>query len=74
MKKEWDIYIRYALSGCEKHLFTGTKTELMTLIGCIHSTSLENCSVRYIEHQEGVEKGSKISYTITSDERICVAW
>ena len=68
--KEWDVYVHYALSESEKLFFIGTKEQLMTLIGCIHSKSLEQCSVWYFHHQDGVKKGNKINYQIGPNEEV----
>ena len=43
----WRVFVVYALSGMYKYNFIGNKHKLMELIGCLVSTSLEQCSVRY---------------------------
>lgn len=62
----WRIYIRYSLSGAFKYNFVGNKTELMTLVGVIHSTSIEQCRVDYQEVKEIDQTLEIISYVINS--------
>lgn len=70
-KLHWRIYINYALSGVYKYNFEGDKKELMTLIGVIHSTSLEQCRVDYQEVKDFDLTLSSISYVITpGDNRV----
>lgn len=48
----WLIIVNYALSGMYKYNFIGNKHKLMELIGCLVSTSIEQCHVSYFKKQE----------------------
>lgn len=61
----WRIYINYSLSGKYKYNFEGDKKDLMTLIGVIHSTELEQCRVDYMEVEDFDISLPMISYVIT---------
>lgn len=61
----WRIYINYSLSGGFKYNFEGDKKELMTLVGVIHSTSIEQCRVDYQEVIDFDITLPTISYVIT---------
>lgn len=61
----WRIYINYSLSGTYKYNFEGDKKELMTLIGVIHSTELEQCRVGYMKVEDFDITLPMIFYVIT---------
>lgn len=65
----WMIYISYSLSGHYKYNFVGDKKELMTLIGVIHSTSIERCRVGYQKVEKADPTLPAINYVIT-DKRV----
>lgn len=44
------IYIRNVFNECNEFLFRGSKEDLMTLIGCLHSTSL--VKIERIDYRE----------------------
>lgn len=44
----WRVYVTYALSGSHKYNFIGNKHKLMELVGCLVSTSIEQCTVHYL--------------------------
>lgn len=44
------IYIRNAFNECSQYLFRGSKENLMTLIGCLYSTSL--VKIERIDYRE----------------------
>lgn len=67
--KEWFVRVNYALSESKSYLFKGTKTELMTLVGCIVSTSIEQCHVWYGEHKSD-SKYPYIKYCIFPNEDV----
>lgn len=73
MSKLWNIYVREVLfrkdqdyGKCTKYLFKGTKTELMTLIGCINSKWNGHYDVRYEirtpEHKQ--DKCNILTYSV----------
>jgi len=65
----WKIYIKYALSGICKYNFEGDKEKLMTLVGVIHSTEIEQCRVDYMKVEDFDITLPMISYVIT-DKKI----
>lgn len=65
----WKIYINYALSGTYKYNFVGSKEELMTLIGVIHSTSIEQCRVTY-QQAEKVDFALPAIYYVITPKRV----
>lgn len=70
----WRIYIHYSLSGNYKYNFEGDKKELMTLIGVIHSTELEQCRVDYKEVEDFDKALALISYVITPKKIYTRRW
>lgn len=63
----WWVYVSYALSKSEAYNFKGNKEELMTLVGCIVSTSLEACRVTYFKASQVNSDYGFISYKIVND-------
>lgn len=68
----WRIIVNYALSGMRKYNFVGNKHKLMELIGCLVSTSIEECHVSYFL-MLGIDTSlDMIENGITKDGRIII--
>lgn len=73
MSKLYKIIIRSAFNSIEQYIFEGTKEQLMTLIGCLHSTRLvqiERIDYREIKENEDIKDIDKIYFYIDIDETI----
>lgn len=67
----YKIYIRSAFGGFEKYYFIGTKEQLMTLIGILHSTRL--VKIEYISYEivkKEPDNCKQIKYTVESNGNI----
>ena len=66
----WRIIVWYALSGEYKYNFVGNKHKLMELIGCLVSTSIEQCRVSYFRVLDIDTSLDMIEHGITKDGTI----
>lgn len=70
MNKMYEIFVRNCFNEQQKYLFIGNKEKLMTLIGCMYSTSLikieriDYCVITKIPKS----LTDRISYYIKNDE------
>lgn len=74
-KKLWVVYINYKLSKLHsKKYFEGSKEKLMALVGCLHSTTLEEIDVWYCESPTYIlpEERETLSYFIDTKECVHV--
>lgn len=72
-KKLWVVYINYKLSKWHsKEYFEGSKEQLMALIGCLHSTILEEIDVRYMESPTYILPENRITMSYRIDKKECV--
>lgn len=70
-EKTYIIYIRNVFDERSKYLFKGSKENLMTLIGCLHSTCLVKIErIDYREVKEIPNDIKEIRYVISQNDNV----